>query len=627
MQKQITPQQQELNDKLLFAIFNSDAKAVQELIVKGANVHVETQDGISGLSIAIATGATDIAKMLIQAPQQKHDREKMYQEALLTAASYGNKELLTYLIEKKVDVNHKGSDGETALMNAVSESRLETAQWLIEQGADVNAKDEWGRTPLLMASRATGEMVDLLLANGTDVDARDVDGFSPLFELVYKDDLPRVQKLVDKGADAKVLNQEGYSLLDYISSDNVPMARYLLSQGLDVNQKGVYKRTPLFRAVDSNYLNLTKFYLENGADVNAIDQYGQTPLFLTQDTKLMKLLLEKGAQPNHQNNVGRTVLFKYPFNMEVIDLLIEHKIDVNIPDKDGNTALLYMIEHGYYKAALKLLEKGANPTVKNKKGETALDLMAKKEYPEYQELRALLVQKGVKITASPKELKQKLEIAFYRKDVDAMRFYIDMGADFNAVQNQTSMLDRLYGYMTNDVKDKDMATYQEMEKLLLSRGAKTAVPIDERFASAVIRGDINDMKFFHARGAGIQTTYANSDMLNWATSLGHKEAVQWLLEKGADVNKKGYMGTPLDAISRMIENAKTEEELKKYQEIEKILLSHGAKKQAQQSTGMQSLKKASTAQKTTTATGMQTIKNASRGTPTQNHPSKKTSTR
>ena len=109
-------------------------------------------------------------------------------------------------------------------------------------------------------------------------------------------------------------------------------------------------------------LKIAEFLIEEGADVNAFEtrndgQIRLTPLMIAikhSDFKTVKLLSE--------NN----------------------DIKINKQDSDGNTALIYASEFYVPKNIMKiLLEKGADPNIRNNNGKTALNII--KDYLEKEE--------------------------------------------------------------------------------------------------------------------------------------------------------------------------------------------------------------------------------------------------
>ena len=78
----------------------------------------------------------------------------------------------------------------------------------------------------------------------------------------------------------------------------------------------------IFDAIENNDFPKLKELLEKGADPNIQNQCGKTPLHLLKNIKQTKLLLESGANPNIQNINGDTPLHLI-MNVEQIKLLLE----------------------------------------------------------------------------------------------------------------------------------------------------------------------------------------------------------------------------------------------------------------------------------------------------------------
>lgn len=107
--------------------------------------------------------------------------------ALMYASGWGvvtkNPERAKILLDKGAKVNLQNKKGETALMMAANRGHVETAKLLIERGANLEMKDNNGRTALMNASAATidlkstnsdfPELVKLLLDKGANINAKD----------------------------------------------------------------------------------------------------------------------------------------------------------------------------------------------------------------------------------------------------------------------------------------------------------------------------------------------------------------------------------------------------------------------------------------------------------------------
>ena len=98
----------------------------------------------------------------------------------------------------------------------------------------------------------------------------------------------------------------------------------------------------LFDAIYQNNIVKLKELIEAKADVNIQNQWGKTPLHYVTTEKLMKLLLDAGANINHQNNnYSYTPLHSACYKPEIIKLLLEAGADYTIKNKNGLTPKEY----------------------------------------------------------------------------------------------------------------------------------------------------------------------------------------------------------------------------------------------------------------------------------------------
>ena len=141
----------------------------------------------------------------------------------------------------------------------------------------------------------------------------------------------------------------------------------------------------------ANPVAAVKKLLEHGAAVDQRDmKEGKTALFRVCEqggehaVAIAELLLKAGADPDARDVLGRTpfMMATAHGNIQMLKLLIDHQCKPQEIDSEGNTALHYAAEQtspDRVQLLRYLLEEArVDKTIANNKGETALDIAAKK---------------------------------------------------------------------------------------------------------------------------------------------------------------------------------------------------------------------------------------------------------
>jgi ankyrin repeat protein len=387
----------------------ANAAIVALLLKAGAEVDAANADGETALMLAARTGSAEVAKLLLDAGADVNAREAWRdQTALMWAAEGAHAELVALLIRHGADVraraaaNDWGSqitsepraqyrptggltpltyaarsgctecvrsivaagehvdrptpDGVTALMLAIDNYEFDTARALLELGANPHLSDWWGRTALYLAvdmntyrprgpapqprsQNTTGmDLVSALLAAGVEVNpqlnfhrpgrggnsARFVDdllttGATPLLRAAIMHDADAMRALLGAGARVDLPNVMGVTPL-------------MAAAGLGVREPGFgANRAPDFAAPDleSKVIASLEILLAAGADANAAvtdtqsrtariarlssmtDRQGQTALHSAAGrgwAEVVRFLLDRGANPALKDLLGRTPL-------------------------------------------------------------------------------------------------------------------------------------------------------------------------------------------------------------------------------------------------------------------------------------------------------------------------------
>ena len=138
---------------------------------------------------------------------------------------------------------------------------------------------------------------------------------------------------------------------------------------------------PLYIAAELDDIATVRQLLSDGADPDDRNMHGWTALMIAvaqQHEKTVQILLENGADPNLSNLLGRNALMfaaRYG-NVGFVRQLIQHGAQVNLDessDPENRNVLSAAAEQGHEKVVQLLLEAGADPTIRNRAGNSAKD--------------------------------------------------------------------------------------------------------------------------------------------------------------------------------------------------------------------------------------------------------------
>ena len=435
-----------------------------------------------------------------QKPLKRPDATPLYH-----VSGFGFRSMVDYLISKRPeDLTVRGHYG-TPLHVALHSGHTDVALLLLEHCVDVGVRGIDDRTPLHMAvDRGLLEVTRILVERGASINARDsrdrtplhptFEGISGTFDDTYFD---VVRYLLDHSADVDTQTNTEHSTPLHLASywGGFKVAKLLLDRGVDINLRDDKCRTPLHKVltgldndIEDYFVDAVRFLLDHGADLEAEDSNYSTPLHV----------------------ISRDG------NVKAARLLLEHGARVDALDKDHSTPLHFASREGNAGVARLLLEHGANINARNKEDQPPKQLL-------------LAIGDG-----------ESLDI-----DIDTVRFFLERGADVDAVDNNHSTLLHKASYNGN----------VKVAQLLLERGARIgALDIGHRtpLHVASLSGNVEAACLLLEHGADVHALDDNnSTPLHFASQSGKAEAARLLLEHGADVHAlDSDHSTPLHFLSR-----------------------------------------------------------------------------
>ena len=169
---------------LVVAVERGRLQDVEQLLKLGADVQVQTPDGVTPLYAAAFHGRDAILRKLIGAGAAVNGRAACGRTPLFPAAAEGKVGAVELLLAAGADPNARSDRSElaqTPLHMAALEGQVETARRLLAAGARVNDTNDLHRiTPLYLAVIADRQPVAaLLVEHGADAAMTDVFGQTP----------------------------------------------------------------------------------------------------------------------------------------------------------------------------------------------------------------------------------------------------------------------------------------------------------------------------------------------------------------------------------------------------------------------------------------------------------------
>ena len=285
------------------------------------------------------------------------------------------------LVSKGYNVNEVDKNNDTALLIACTHNQSIIPD-LIEAGADVNCRNNEGVTPLIdlmyhfnsIDVKLANKMLDLLLLSGANANTCDNKGNYPLTLIK-----PTSSQSVDVFLNHKdkinfnVSNENSKTLLmclaEHDSNEEKEDGGYLLKLLIlgccCLEQEDALGQTAIHYAAENMSASGVQLLAEFGVDINKQDKYGNTPLMCAiymssyeSKQEHIEWLLKNNANVDLKDKQKETALMiAAEYNSKVINLLLDSSDEtLNDKNKDGETALHISIKHDNMDSVDKLLE-------------------------------------------------------------------------------------------------------------------------------------------------------------------------------------------------------------------------------------------------------------------------------
>ncbi|XP_064133175.1 ankyrin repeat and KH domain-containing protein 1 isoform X4 [Loxodonta africana] len=213
---------------------------IKILLNAGAEINSRTGSklGISPLMLAAMNGHVPAVKLLLDMGSDINAQIETNRNTALTLACFqGRAEVVSLLLDRKANVEHRAKTGLTPLMEAASGGYAEVGRVLLDKGADVNAPpvpSSRDTALTIAADKGHYKFCELLINRGAHIDVRNKKGNTPLWLAANGGHFDVVQLLVQAGADVDAVdNRKITPLMSAFRKGHVKVVQYLVKE---VNQ-------------------------------------------------------------------------------------------------------------------------------------------------------------------------------------------------------------------------------------------------------------------------------------------------------------------------------------------------------------------------------------------------------
>lgn len=332
----------------------------------------------------------------------------------LAAAEYGQLAIVEQIVQdQEFDINAAGhSDQRSALHLAASNDHIDIVKFLIVRGADSTLPDSRGRTPLHTSVDKPGgcRCLGFLLGPNTNVNIRDIDGLTVWHLAALEGNVHalRILRSFTAGGQSQLhlKAKDGRTILHCAAQS--PSKETLVFLMDYCNQSMVHDTTldgctALHYAAKTNSLDAVQYLVDQDFGIHAVMNNGSNTLHCAVDHdskatyEVVELLLQKGVDPCKIRRDGMTpihLLLSTHQPREFVEMcrpdasnepdsllgvLAKYATSLDITYGAGFSALHQVCQlrendhHFWSSHALKtLLQNGADPTLQDNEGKTAL---------------------------------------------------------------------------------------------------------------------------------------------------------------------------------------------------------------------------------------------------------------
>lgn len=442
-------------------VIGENIVTVLELLHKhGASLTAADEEGETALHLAAMAGIPEVISYLLPHYQDVEIKNAEGEIPLHIAAARGKGKAVELLLPRCKNIDQRDSHGHSALMNAIEGDHRWTFLDLLEAGADINAKDQDGASSLSAAVTANQfEKIRFLLKHGANPkNLRNPDSELLRAARLFHDEITSPEDyafLVDFFAglatDIDHRDPEGMTALMWVaSSNNEAILKAILARGPEIDARSKDGRTALMWAACSRASDSMGILTAAGADKSLRDPTGRsaaewlawtsadhqsTPRQAKVGTPLgeriirsrqiaLQSYLKQGKWQKDDRVAGVPPLHLAAAlgDSGAITALLKLGSPTDMTMSDGSTPLMEAAANGQVKAVELLLDKGADPVLRDSDQKRAIDHAIDLGHAD---VACLFLHRKIAFASDESSL---LSTLVYRGDEALLREFLQAGA-------------------------------------------------------------------------------------------------------------------------------------------------------------------------------------------------------
>lgn len=253
----------------------------------------------------------------LKLPKKKHPNDIFF------ACEVGNLELLQKMLPT-MGIDSRNGNQENSLHVAVLNGQMDCVKFLIKEKVDLHAFDTIGEAPLhkcvYLDDKQAVEMAKILLPASSNPNIKNKHGETLLHMALKENKVLLIKHLLQvPNIDILVQTASGDTLLHVLKNFDLDLINDLIAKGVDIHALNHWNNNILHLTCKVLNVQATKLFLSKDVNLNQKNNSGETPLLLAvqgskeesaKGLEIIKELLEKGANPNIFTRSGNTPLFE-----------------------------------------------------------------------------------------------------------------------------------------------------------------------------------------------------------------------------------------------------------------------------------------------------------------------------